>query len=80
MAAGYIDAKIVVIIEQNEIIIIEFIFISEGIEFKIYISSGKRDTSNIFEINILIFSIYIEKSVPTITPNIVAEVPIKNPT
>ena len=80
MAAGYIDTKIVVIIEHNEIIIIEFIFISEGIEFKIYISSGKRDKSNIFEINLLIFSMYIEKSVPTITANIVAEVPIKNPT
>ena len=79
MAAGYIDAKIVVIIEQNEIIIIEFILISEGIELNIYISSGKRDTSNIFEINLLIFSMYIEKSVPTITPNIVAEVPIKKP-
>tara|TARA_B100002051_G_scaffold222188_1_gene216368 strand:+ start:542 stop:673 length:132 start_codon:yes stop_codon:yes gene_type:complete len=33
--AGYIDTKIVVIIEQSEIIIIEVIFISEGREFKI---------------------------------------------
>ena len=33
--AGYIDTKTVAIIEQREIVIIEFIFISEGMEFKI---------------------------------------------
>ena len=33
--AGYIDTKIVANIEQREIIIIEFIFISEGNVFKI---------------------------------------------
>ena len=33
--AGYIDTKIVAIIEQREIIIIDFIFISDGMEFKI---------------------------------------------
>ena len=33
--AGYIETKIVVIIDEIEIMIIEFTFISEGIEFKI---------------------------------------------
>ena len=33
--AGYIDTKIVAVIEQREIIIIEFILISVGSEFKI---------------------------------------------
>ena len=34
LEAGYIDTKIVVIIEQSEIIIIEAMSISEGMEFK----------------------------------------------
>ena len=35
LEAGYIDTKIVASTEQREIIIIEFIFISEGKVFKI---------------------------------------------
>ena len=56
LAAGYIETITVVIIEQKAINIIEFGFISDGIELRKYISSGNKVISNVLEINSLMFS------------------------
>ena len=80
MNAGNIDTKIVIKIEQTEIINIEIGLISEGIELKKYISSGNKLMLKNSLRNCLKFSTYIEKVTPKIIPKIVAEVPIITPT
>ena len=77
--AGNIDTKIVIKIEQAEIINIEIGLISEGIELKKYISSGNKLMLKNSLRNCLKFSTYIEKVTPKIIPKIVAEVPIITP-
>ena len=77
--AGNIDTKIVIKIEQVEIINIEMGLISEGIELKKYISSGNKLMLKNSLRNCLKFSTYIEKVTPKIIPKIVAEVPIITP-
>ena len=54
--------------------------ISDGNSLKKYISSGNKLTLNILLINNLILSIFFEKKIPIIIPEIVERVPIKNPT
>tara|TARA_E500000178_G_scaffold340405_1_gene383053 strand:+ start:469 stop:1041 length:573 start_codon:yes stop_codon:yes gene_type:complete len=80
LIAGKIETNTVINIEHKAIIMIDGIFISEGILLKKYISSGKILILNILLIKILIFSIYMENITPRKIPKIVAEVPIIIPT
>ena len=80
LIAGNIETKIVIKIEEIEIIKIEDKLISDGILLKKYISSGKRLMLNTWLKKDLKFSIYMEKTTPITTPKRVAEVPIITPT
>jgi hypothetical protein len=65
--------------EKIKIINIEYEFISLGNFSKKYISLGNISKLNTFEINFLIFSIFVENITPKKIPDIVAKKPIVKP-
>ena len=77
--AGKYDAKLVIKSEKIKITKTDKKFISLGILSKKYTSGGKIFKSKVEDKKTLIFSIYKEKTIPMMMPEIVANNPIKNP-